>query len=316
MDFPAAPERGRRVSLGGLLVLAAFLLLAPPLFLLAPFLLLTVLARPRTPRELFWLIAAGGGVGLALQGPPGLLVDLLRMSGVLLGAIFAVLSLRPSTSLFGRGLVAVVLTALAVLAWEWTRGVTWPMVHEAMTAMLREGYQSLLPPSSGGESANPELRSFIQQFIDAAPALARALPGLLALEGFAGVALAWIWHHRIAANPLGVPPAAFRTFRFNDHLIWGAIFTLALLVVPLPVEAATLAEDLLILWVGLYAMRGLAVTVTLLASAPLPLKVFLTAFALVVSPLTLGICLALGLADTWLDIRGRLTPPVPGGSTP
>lgn len=314
MDYPAAPRPGRRLSFGGVVVLAAFLLLAPPLFLLAPFALLTVFSRPRTLRELIWLVAAGLGVGLALQGPGGLGVDVMRVGGLALGGIFLLLSLRSTSPLFGRALGAVVLTAVAIGVWEWSRGVTWPDVQQAFTTMLREGYQAMLPAPGTSEAARPELKNFLQPFIDAAPQLARALPGVLALEGLAGVALAWLWHHRIAAQPLGRPPAPFRQFHFNDHLVWGAIFTLALLVVPLPNEAAAVAENLLILWVGLYAMRGLAIAAAVLAPGPTPLRVLTGAMALLLSPLTLGVCLALGLADTWLDIRGRFRPPIPGGA--
>lgn len=314
MDYPAAPRPGRRVKLGGLAALAGFLLLAPPLFALAPFLLLTVFSGPRTLRELVALVAAGVGAGLALSGPAGLGLELVRTCGLVLGALFLLLSLRSRAPLFGRALLAVVLSALAVMGWVWARGISWPEVQQSFTGMLREGYQTLLPPPGTGEPAQPEVQTFLQTLIASAPNLARAMPGLLALEGLAGVALAWVWHHRIAARPLGEAPAAFRTFRFSDHFVWGAIFTLALLVAPLPPEVTVLAENLLILWVGLYALRGLAIAVAALAAAPAPLRVLLALLALLLSPLTLGVCLAMGLADTWLDIRRRLAPPVPGGS--
>ena len=315
MDFPAAPRpaRGRRVRVGGVLVLAGFLLLAPPLFVLAPFLLLTLFSRPRTARELAALVAASAGTALSLQGPAGLVLELMRASGLVLAAVFLVLSLRSSTPLLGRALLAVTVTALAIVGWEWTRGVSWPEVHGAFTTMLREGYQAMLP--AAGEPAKPELQSFLQRFIAAAPELARAMPGVLALQGLAGVVLAWLWHHRLAAKPLGEAPAPFRAFRFNDHLVWGAIFTLALLIAPLPPEAAVIAENLLILWVGLYAMRGLAIAAAVLAAGPLPLRVLTAVVAILLSPLSLGVCLALGLADTWLNIRGRLAPLVPGGTS-
>jgi predicted membrane protein DUF2232 len=315
MDFPAAPRpaAGRRVRIGGVAVLAGFLLLAPPLFLLAPFVLLTLFSRPRSLRELAALVAGGAGAALALQGPAGLGLELMRASGLGLAAFFLVLSLRSATPLFGRALAAVILTAVAIFGWEWTRGVSWPEVQQAFTTLLREGYQAMLP--APGEPAKPELQSFLQRFIDAAPQLARAMPGVLALEGLAGTALAWLWHHRLAVQPLGKPPARFREFRFNDHFIWGAIFTLALLIAPVPAEVAVIAENLLILWVGLYAMRGLAISAAVLAAGPAPLRVLTAAVAILLSPLSLGVCLALGLADTWLDIRRRLTPPVPGGAS-
>lgn len=315
MDFPAAPRPGRRVSLAAPVVLVGALLLAPPLFLLAPFVVLTLLSRPRTLRELFWLVAAGIAVGLLLEGPSGIAADLIRASGLVLAAVFAFLSLRTRVALFGRALLAVLVTALSIVIWEAAHGVGWGEVQQAFTAMLRDSYGALLRPRGpAGAPPSPELRALVQPFIDAAPELARKVPGLLALQGLAGVALAWLWHHRIAATPLGQPAAPFRLFRFNDHFVWGAIFTLALLLAPLPEEGKALAESLLVLWIGLYAMRGLAIASAVLAPAPAPLRVLVAALALLLSPLALGVCVALGLADTWVDIRRRLTPPASGGA--
>jgi O-antigen ligase len=126
--------------------------------------------------------------------------------------------------------------------------------------------------------------------------------------------LAWAWHHRISRRPFGSPPSPFREFRFNDHLVWGAIFTLGLLLVSVPAPVPAIAANLMVLWVGLYAVRGLAVLAALLAQAPMAFKAFAAVFAVLLVPVTVGACLAIGLADTWLDIRRRMTPPAPGGA--
>lgn len=312
MDI-AASRPGRRVSFGAAAVLAGYLLLAPLLFVLVPYVLLTVLSRPRALRELFWLVAAGVGLGLTLAGPREVGLELLWASGLVLGVAFTLLCFRSRAPVFGRALLAVLLSGLAIFLWEWARGVSWPDLHQAFTTMLREGYQAMAGQSGAGPAPKPEVQNLLQSFIDAAPDLARALPGVLALEGLAGVLLAWDWHHRIAAQPLGAAPGPLRGFRFNDHLIWGAIFTLALLIAPLPAEVAVIAENLLILWGGLYAMRGLAVAAAILGPAPVPLRVLTVAVGILLLPLALGVCLALGLADTWLDIRARLAPRAPGG---
>ena len=60
-------------------------------------------------------------------------------------------------------------------------------------------------------------------------------------------------------------------------------------------------------------LRGLAILCALLAPAPTLLKLLAVGVAFLLIPVALGACLALGLADTWLNIRGRLVPPVPGG---
>jgi len=71
MGSSAAPDPGRRVSFGAAAVLAGFLLLAPPLYLLGPFALLSLFALPRSPRELFWLVVASAGAIGALSGEIG-----------------------------------------------------------------------------------------------------------------------------------------------------------------------------------------------------------------------------------------------------
>jgi hypothetical protein len=86
------------------------------------------------------------------------------------------------------------------------------------------------------------------------------------------------------------------------------------MLVPLPPAGRVVASNLLIVWVGLYATRGLAVVAAITAGTAPPLKVFATVLALLLAPVALGSCVALGLADTWLNVRGRLLPPVPGGA--
>ena len=318
MDIAAAPQperSGRRVTFGAAAVLAGFLLLAPPLFVLAPLILLSLASRPRSVREWFWLVAAAAGAWLALQGASGnLALELIRNSALVLAGCFLLLSLPAPGPSFARGLGALLLTALAISGWEWSRGVGWPELLRALTSLLQDSYRALLAPTGSPAPPNPDVKAFLQPLLDAAPDIARVFPGLLALEGLAGLALAWGWSHRLAVRPLGHPPAPFRQFRFNDHLVWVAIFTLAGLLAPFPAPWKALAANLLVLAVGLYATRGLAIVAAVLAPAPGPLKLLAGLLAIVLFPLALGLWLALGLADTWLDIRGRLASLASGGS--
>jgi hypothetical protein len=308
MSAPAAPAPGRRASFGATAVLAGFLLLAPPLYLLGPFALLTLLSRPRSVREILFLALAGAGIAAALSGNLDLGSQILRASALVLAGVFALLNLRPRGPVFPRALAAVALTGLGLCLWAWAHGIHWQMVQQAFTDMLRTSYRAMADMAGPDPKSRQEVQNFVQQFVEAAPDIARAMPGLLALEGLAGLLLAWRWHHRIAGTPLGVAPAPFREFRFNDHFVWGAIFTLGLLLVPLPPAVTAVAINLLIVWMGLYAMRGLAIVSTILAAAPGPLKLLAAGLALLLLPLALGACLALGLADVWLNVRGRFVP--------
>jgi len=296
-------------------VLAGFLLLAPPIYLLGPLALLLLLAKPKTTRELFWLAVAAAGVSATLAGSvtPGYL--LIRISGIALALVFVALSFRSQRPVFPRALVSVLVATLVVGVWAALRGLSYPEVETAFTEMLRTSYRSLVEVGGTDPKARQDLEEFVRPFLEAAPGIAQLMPGLLALEALAGVLLAWLWHHRLSATPLGTAPARFRDFRFNDHLVWGAIFTLGLVLIPLPPPGPAVAINLLIVWAGLYAARGLAVITALGAPAPVLLKLLAVGLAILLIPVAVGACLALGLADTWLNIRGRIVPPVPGGAS-
>lgn len=296
-------------------MLAGFLLLAPPIYLLGPLALLLLLAKPRTTRELFWLAVAAAGVSASLAGSVSQGYLLIRISGIALALIFAVLSFRGRGPVFPRALVSVMLATLVLGIWATFRELSYPEVETAFTDMLRASYRSLVEVGGTDPKARQDLEEFIRPFLEAAPGIGRLMPGLLALEALAGVLLAWLWHHRLSATPLGTAPGRFRDFRFNDHLVWGAIFTLGLVLIPLPAPGPAIAGNLLIVWVGLYAVRGLAVIAALAGPAPVLLKLLAVGLAILLVPVALGACLALGLADTWLNIRGRMVPPAPGGAS-
>lgn len=314
MTAPAAPPSGRRASFGAAAVLAGFLLLAPPLYVLGPFALLALLARPRTPRELLWLALSAAGVSATLGATPLLGAQIIRTSGLALTAAFGVLSLRPRGPVFPRAFAALLLATATVTVWYGMRGLSYAGVQEAFAEMLRVSYQAFAGLNGTDPKARQDLQNFVQPFLNSAPQIAAYFPGLLALEALGGVLLAWDWHHRIASRPLGIAPRPFREFRFNDHLVWGAIFTLGLVLAPLPAPATAVFTNVLMVWAGLYVLRGLAIIATLLAPAPAPIKVLAVGLAFLLIPVVLGACLALGLADTWLDIRGRIAPPAPGGA--
>ena len=302
MTAGAAPVPGRRASFGAAAVLAGYLLLAPSLYLLGPFALLGLLSRPRTPRELIWLVLAGTGVAASLVGDQTLVPQLLRTGGLVMTGGFVLLSLRTSQSVVGRVLWALALAVGGLVVWAQVWGVSWAEVETAFTAIMRDVYQAWAQSRRG----DPDVQLFLQQAHEVAPRAARLMPGMLALQAMAGCALAWVWHHRIAAAPFGRPPGRFRDFRFNDHLVWGAIFTLGSLLLPLPPTARTIAANLLIVWAGLYTVRGLAIIAAVFEQAPAPLRILAMGLA---SPISA----VLGLADTWLDFRGRLASPASGG---
>lgn len=307
----AAPPPGRRVSAGAVLVLLGFLLLAPPVFVLGPLAALLAVSRPAAWRERIWLGAAVVLTSLWLAAPGDLPQQVIRAGGMgLVGGTLAVALTGRRTPPFRQAVTAAVAAALGTLTWGAVLGTSFTSFRDGVAANLRAAYQQL---AAGRQApSTPEVDRLVQSLVDSAEATAALYPGMLLVLAVAGTMLAWNWLHRIAATPVGPLPGRGRDFRFNDHLIWGAIFTLAVWLAPVPEGLQLVAANLLVAWVALYLARGLAVAVTVLAGSPLALRLVAATFAVFLQPFSSGALLAVGLADTWLDFRRR-PPPVPGG---
>ena len=84
-------------------------------------------------------------------------------------------------------------------------------------------------------------------------------PALLALESLVVCALAWTLYHRLSRARIGPPLAALREFRFHDHLAWGLIVGLTLVLLPAFASLARVGQNLVLFFGMLYALRGLGV---------------------------------------------------------
>jgi hypothetical protein len=309
MALPAAPDAvGRRPAFVAAFLLVVYVLVAPPLFLLIPLLLLLLVSRPATGRELLWIgLAALGTLRLA-SGPTAVagLPDRLVLAGAVTvtGAFVVLCYLLPRWTFTGRALAAVALTAAALYGWARTAGIELAELDRVVERDLAASIDLFFKGSSATE---------IEGAKGVATQVARQFSGVLAFQSLVGLALAWGWYHRVSSRPIGPVPGPFRSFRFNDHLVWGAIFTLALAVFPVGATFTRAAQNGLVLWGGLYATRGLAVAVAGMASWPLAGKLLIVAFALPAFPVAIGTAITIGLADTWLDFRGRFGAPERGG---
>jgi hypothetical protein len=131
------------------------------------------------------------------------------------------------------------------------------------------------------------------------------LPGLVLLQTLLALALAWSLYRTLARNPEGAPLPRLREFRFNDHLIWGVVAALLILVLPRLGPLAPVGGNLAAFFGALYMLRGLGVLVALgavLGGGPAALAIVAM---LVLAPLAAILALALGVTDTWVDWRGR-----------
>jgi hypothetical protein len=129
------------------------------------------------------------------------------------------------------------------------------------------------------------------------------IPALLALESLAALGLAWGVYHRLSPVRIGPPLGPLTEFRFNDQLIWALAVGLTLSLLPAFSDGRNAGFNLLLFFGALYAVRGLGV----LAWISKGRYVFIIVLSLIPQGvLLLGVlALALGLGDTWLDLRRR-----------
>jgi len=135
------------------------------------------------------------------------------------------------------------------------------------------------------------------------------LPGLILLQSLAALWAAWALYRRIAGQPEGEPLPKLREFRFNDHLVWGIVLALIALVLPGGQALRDLGGNMAAFFGGLYVLRGIAVFAALSSAAGVGAftLVLLGLMAALLLPLALFTALALGVMDTWVDWRRRVT---------
>ena len=290
-----------------MLLFAGYLLVAPPMFVFGPLVGLLLLSRPATLREWVWVAAATSWSLLWLSEAGGLSGQFVRAAAVLVSGSYLALTVwRPSNQL-SRCLAATGGAGIALGGWMIGLGVRWTELRQSIQLDLAEIDRLARAQWSGMSGATEALADLAGM----ADTLSMLYPGLLALAAIAGLRLAWSWYHRIAERPIGPAPAPFAAFSFNDQMVWGLVIGVALLLLPLP-GVRVIGDNLVLVWAALYAVRGMAVFAAIAGRVPAPVLVALAAVTLLLLPFVLGGLTLLGLADTWLDFRRRLTP-VTGG---
>ena len=271
----------------------------------------------RAALALLWLALA---VWVLLQpaGEAGTPYDqMARGWAILLAASFGIVNLwSTATPFFTRALAAVALAtgvgfviALSspsgiprferAASDEYARRTNWwiERLNEKTRSPDARDFYDRFPMLDNYDAQTEEVYRDISQ--NTAP----LVPGLIALESLAALALGWSIYHRLSRVPLGPKLSPLVDFRFNDQLIWGLAVGLTLCLLPAFGEGRTAGFNLLIFFGGLYLIRGLAVLSWIARGR------YAFMFVLSLFPVTLlllgGIALALGLGDTWLDLRRR-----------
>ena len=278
------------------------------MFLFGPLAALLIVSRPATVREWVWLMAALAWSVLWLQQAGGLGAQFARAAAVLVSGSFLALTLwRPSNRL-SQALAATGGAALGLTIWMYGLGLEWSALRAAVEVELT-ALQRGMRGSWTGIAGSSELSAQMSAMADTVSIL---YPALLALSAIAGLRLAWAWYHRIADRPVGAPPAPFSSFGFSDQLIWGWVIGLAMALAPEPAPVRLVGANVLLVWSVLYATRGMAVFVAGARRTPSAVLTALALVTVILLPFVLCGLMLVGLADTWLDFRRRLTPSTGG----
>lgn len=304
-------ERGWTLARASLLVMVTVLLspMSPVWIVFVPFALLLLAFRTED-----WMSVAMAalilGLGFAGSRPGGMEWYAPRAWSLIAGGSFVVVSAaRRGNGLVGRSLGAIgvalgVVALIGVARPGVLQGVNWWMTSEIRHAAVVAG--SILEQIQGG--ADPEVRRQLESAVQRWVGFQQDVyPAMLALATLAAFGVAWFGFERISGR-LG-SPGPVREFRFSDHLIWLLIGGLCLLVLPLGGLAFRVGENAALFMGGLYLLRGAAILLWIGAAAATSVwsGVLLSLAALLLYPVVLGTALVLGLSDTWIDLRARLS---------
>lgn len=271
-----------------------------------PLAALLALAPPAPGARWRWSVVLPlAGLGLLLLAPmaPRPLDSVVGAYVVFASAAFVVTAVSLRTGVLVRASVATALGALGTVGFALLlRGdVTWNALH--MQA-LHEASDALRL----AEQLQPDAADLVAPL---ANAFGETFPALLVLQTLAGLALAWQWHTRLAAEPLGPPVAPFRQFRFGDAWVWGLVGVLCVWIAPALASLKPAALNVGIVLSVLYCLRGTAVVVAIASGAGIPVGLLVIG-AVVASALAVPLLLivpgiwTLGVFDTWLEFRRRL----------
>jgi len=304
-------ERGRTLIRASLLVLVTVLLspMSPVWLVFIPFALLLLAFRMDD-----WMSVAVGavilGLGFAGSRPGGMEWYVPRAWSLIAGGAFVAVSVaRRRDALVDRALKAIgvalgVLLFIGLARPGVLQGVNWWMASEIRQAALVAG--GILEQLQG--SAEPEVRRQLELAVQRWVGFQQDVyPAMLSLATVAALGLAWFGFERISGDSRG--PGPIREFRFSDHLIWLLIGGLCLLVLPLGGAAFRLGENATVFMGGLYLLRGAAILLWIGATAATTIwsGALLALAALFLYPVVLGTALVLGVSDTWIDLRARLS---------
>ncbi len=223
---------------------------------------------------------------------------------VLAGMFVWTVGWRPGWSFSAQALTALGLTAAVAALILVTHPSVWLDVDALMTA--RASQSARTAAEIVGTRANGMVQAIMQRVVAFQVLVFPALLGVSSI-GALGVAVA------VRAWLRGDPGPVFeklRNFRFNDHLVWLWLLGLILILAPIGPIAERVGGNAVFFMGALYVVRGLAVLLSLVGGISITAGVLGGLVAVLLYPilaLMLSVMLIVGLGDTWLNVRSRLS---------
>lgn len=296
-------HRGEFARAAGFAAVALAFAVTQPLVLIAlPLALFLVVWGPR----FLWTAALVGGImALSFIGERTGVWWFERGWPLLAAGMYLWVSAwRPNWSFIARALSALGMATLATTVICAVRPAVW---LELDASMAERAAQAVHAASTLlGDRADESLVTLMRKVAGFQTAVFPALLGVSSL-GALGLAVslqAWL---------AGDGDDAFgrvRNFRFNDHLVWLWLGGLVLVLAPLGEIARRIGSNAVFFMGALYVFRGLAVLLSFVGSVSLWAGVIAAVVAVLVSPiLAMALCamLVIGLGDTWLNLRERVS---------
>ncbi|MGI8498893.1 MAG: DUF2232 domain-containing protein [Gemmatimonadaceae bacterium] len=257
-----------------------------------------------------WVMLATVALARTSARGPQSYDDLARGWGLLVAGTFGLVSaLGSQRRLLSRALAAVGLAL--ILSWVLVGiGRVAPNRAQQLFAEQFAARNGLLAVYlERMAAARPEARDIVDTQLrlsgESSVFAAQLFVALLALESVVACTLAWAIYHRLSRTRLGAPLGSLREFRFNDQMIWGLVAGITMAVIPGLGRLRQWGLNLLLFFSALYFWRGLGVIAWHGRRLTRPLRVAMILAGVLAGPLTVAAALALGVNDTWFDLRRR-----------
>ncbi len=300
---PEGPEQGSGWKRAVALTAAVFgmSVVTPAVLIAVPFLLLVGLGGVRGRATFLLSIVA---MVVVVAGVRDGLWYAERAWALAAGGTFAAVSLGlPRWRLTSRALVAITVSTVAFAVLILVRAEAWGALDWTVAGEVQARFQDSIdgmvlirgePLDAAGMSAMVWLTDLT----------VRLFPANVAVATMAGLGVSWWLYVRVVlGGENGLGPLA--RFGFNDHLVWLMVVGLVLVTGWAGEGVSRLGANLAAFMAALYALRGLAVGVSVTGGISFFGYSMIALGVLLAAPVVVGFAVMLGIADTWLDLRAR-----------